>query len=236
MLSVLAAKWQHYALDGVVIVLILIVALRNGKKGFIECLFSLFSVLVATAVAFLFMNTVLEATGGLFGLQAFLEEFCVNAFSSIKGFDIDVSNEGIAAALLDKNIPQFLIDAVIEEYGNADIATGTTIALLVGQSLGGIIAGLVAWLALFLVAKLVLQIVKRFLVVIINKIPLVGKLNHILGFAVGFIKCVLIISAVLAVISLIPSISLGGFFNETILVGWLYNHNPINEILSWILV
>ena len=236
MFSYLGASWQHYALDGVVIILLLIVGLRDGKKGFVECLFSLISVLVATALAFIFMNVLLESTGGLFGLQEILEEGCVRAFSGIKGFDIDVSNEGIAASLADKNIPNFLIDAVIEEYGNADIAPGTTIALLVGTSLGQIISGLLAWLAIFLIAKLVLHIIKRFLVAIIHKISLIDKLDHILGFLVGLIKGVLVVSAILAIISLIPSIGIGGFFNETIFVGWLYNHNPINEILSWILV
>jgi uncharacterized membrane protein required for colicin V production len=236
MFSLLGAAWQYYALDGVVILLLLIVGLRDGKKGFIECLFSLASVLVATALAFAFMNLVLESTGGLFGLQEILEEACVKAFSGIKGFDMDVSNEGIAASLADKNIPNFLIDAVIEEYGNADIAPGTTIALLVGTSLGEIIAGLLAWVAIFLVVKLVLHIIKRFLVAIIRKISLIKKLDCLLGFFVGLIKGVLLISAVLAVISLIPSIGLGEFFNETIFVGWLYNHNPINEILSWILI
>ena len=236
MLSILGASWQHYALDGVIVVLLLIIGLRDGKKGFIECLFSLISVLLAAVLAFAFMNLVLTWTGGLFGLQEILQDACVKAFSGIKGFDLDVSNEGLAASLADKNIPNFLIDAVIEEYGDASIAPGTTIALLVGSSLGGIIAGLLAWVLIFLVAKLVLHIIKRFLTAIINKIPLIDKLNHLLGFFVGLIKGLLICSAVLAVISLIPSMGLGGFFDQTIFVGWLYNHNPINEILSWILV
>ena len=52
MLSILGASWQHYALDGVIVVLLLIIGLRDGKKGFIECLFSLISVLLAAALAF----------------------------------------------------------------------------------------------------------------------------------------------------------------------------------------
>ena len=75
MFSLLGAAWQYYALDGVVILLLLIVGLRDGKKGFIECLFSLASVLVATALAFAFMNLVLESTGGLFGLKEIFLRF-----------------------------------------------------------------------------------------------------------------------------------------------------------------
>jgi uncharacterized membrane protein required for colicin V production len=232
----LCAGWQRFALDGVVIVLLLIIGLKDGKKGFVECLFSLVSVFAAAAFAFLFMKLLLVLTGDLFGLKGVLEQACVRAFSNIKGFDFDVSNQGISAALADKNIPAFLIDAVVEEFGHAEIPVGTTIAMLVGTSLGGIITGLIAWIILFIVGKLILFIVKKFLIAIIKKIPLVGKIDRILGFVVGILKGGLIVCAVLAVISIIPSAGLGEYFSKPIFIGWLYNHNPINEILSWILV
>ena len=107
---------------------------------------------------------------------------------------------------------------------------------LVGNSLGGIIAGLISWIIIFFITKLLLILVKKFLTVLIKKLPLVGKLNHLLGFVEGVLKALLIISAVLAVVSIIPSTGIGTFFDKTLVVKWLYNHNPINEILSWILV
>ena len=236
MLFSLCARWQPFALDGVIIVLLLILGLKDWKKGMIECLFGLLSVLTATAFAFLFMNLLLTATGDLFGLKGVLENACVQVFSNLKGFDFDVSNQGITTALADKNIPTFLIDAVLDEYGNADIPVGTTIGMLVGKSLGGIITGLIAWLVLFALGQAILLIIKQSLITVIHKIPLVDKLDRILGFAVGITKGVLIVSAVLAIISLIPSSGLGEYFGKTAFVGWLYHHNPINEILSWILI
>ena len=235
MLLNLCAGWQHYALDGVMVVLLLTLGFLDGKKGLIGCLFSLLSVLVATGFAFLFMNLLLQITGGLFGLQTVLEDACVRVFSGIQGFNFDVSNQGISAALADKNIPAFLIDAVLEEYGNATIPAGTTIASLVGTSLGGIIAGLISWVILFFIGQLILLLVKQFLTAIIERLPLIGKINYALGFAVGVIRGTLIVSAVLAIISIIPSTGIGEYLSQTLLLRGLYNHNPINEILSWIL-
>ena len=184
----------------------------------------------------LMMNVVLDWTNGLFGLEGVLEKGCANAFAKIKGFDIDVSNQGIETALADKNIPKFLIKMVVEEFGDSTIATGTTIAMLVGQSLGGLIAGLICWVVIFLVVKGLLFIVRKIITGILEQIPIVGKLNHGLGFAVGAVKAILIFSAIVAIFSIIPSQGISNFFNECIVVGWLYNSNPINVILSWILV
>ena len=69
-----AVSWIHYALDGVVLLLILIFAAKAAKKGFVKCFFKFISTIIAIVVAFLFMNAVLEWTNGLFGLQDIIKE------------------------------------------------------------------------------------------------------------------------------------------------------------------
>lgn len=236
MLQNICGAWQHYTLDVLVVLACLLFAIKDCKKGFVNCLFGVISSLLAIGLAMLMMNVVLDWTNGLFGLEGVLEKGCANAFAKIKGFDIDVSNQGIETALADKNIPKFLIKMVVEEFGDSTIATGTTIAMLVGQSLGGLIAGLICWVVIFLVVKGLLFIVRKVITGILEQIPIVGKLNHVLGFAVGAVKAILIFSAIVAIFSIIPSQGISNFFNECIVVGWLYNSNPINVILSWILV
>ena len=38
---------------------------------------------------------------------------------------------------------------------------------------------------------------------------------------------------VIAVLALIPADGLNAFFNETVIVRWLYNSNPLHVIFGW---
>ena len=112
---------------------------------------------------------------------------------------------------------------------------GTTLAMIVGATLAEFAATLVAWFVIFLIAKLLLKLVRKFLNSLIKSLPIVGSLNRLLGFIVGGIKGILIVCAVIAVIALIPAAGLNAFFNETVIVRWLYNSNPLHVILGWII-
>lgn len=235
MLSGLNATWANYAADAVVIILICIFAVSSAKKGFVECFFGFISTVLAVIAAFTFMKGVLSWTDGLFGLQELIENAVVEGLSKVTGFDIDVSSAGIEAALEDKNLPSFLINAVVESVGNQELPLGTTLAMLVGGTIADFTATLVAWLAIFLIVKLLLKLVRHVLNSIVEALPIVGSLNHLLGFAVGGIKGLLIVCGVIAVLALIPTAGLNVFFNECTIVRWLYNNNPIHVIFSWII-
>ena len=235
MLSGLNTTWANYAADAVVIILICIFAVSSAKKGFVECFFGFISTVLAVIAAFTFMKGVLSWTDGLFGLQGLIENAVVEGLSKVTGFDIDVSSAGIEAALEDKNLPSFLINAVVESVGNQELPLGTTLAMLVGGTIADFTATLVAWLAIFLIVKLLLKLVRHVLNSIVEALPIVGSLNHLLGFAVGGIKGLLIVCGVIAVLALIPTAGVNAFFNECTIVRWLYNNNPLHVIFSWII-
>ncbi len=236
MLLGLNATWIHYAADAAVIVAMVMFAVSSAKKGFVECFFGFISTILAVIAAFVFMKSVLSWTGGLFGLQGVIENGVVGGLGNIKGFDIDVSAAGIEAALQDKNLPSFLISAVVDSVGNKELPIGTTLAMVVGGTIAEFAATLIAWLAVFIIAKLLLKLVRNVLNSIVESLPIVGSLNHLLGFAVGGIKGLLIVCGVIAVLALIPAEGLTAFFNETAIVGWLYHSNPLHVILGWFIV
>ena len=104
----------------------------------------------------------------------------------------------------------------------------------VEEALGALAAKLLCWVAIFFICKLLLRFVRKLLTAIIDKIPLVGSLNHILGFVVGVLQGLLTLSGVLAVAALLPFAEITEFIDGTILVKALYYHNPIPVILSWL--
>lgn len=232
--GICAATWAPYAADGVALVVILVFAIVAAKKGFVECFFGFISTVLAIIVAFLFMNALMSATNGLFGLQGVLQNSLIGAFGKIKGFETDISASGLEAALADKNLPQFVIDIIMKNVTVADVPAGTTLAMVVGETVGTIAATFIAWLAIFLGAKLVLKLVEKIFTSIVENVPLIGSLNSLLGFVVGALQGLLIVSGVIAVLALIPSEGITTFFNECAFVGYLYNQNPINTILAWI--
>ena len=236
MLLQLNANVGNYVIDILVIVVILGVAVISAKRGFIDCLFGFISTIVAIVLAFVLMKPFVSWTGGIFGLEGALEKGCTDVFAKVKMFTIDISNQGISEALAGKNLPAFLIDAIVKSVGNESIPAGTTIAMLAGEALGGFITGLISWVIVFLIAKLLLMLLRGTLGAVIENLPIVSGVNHILGFLVGIVKGLMIVSGIIAVISILPIPSATQFFSDCFFVGWLYNHNPLNVIMGWILV
>ena len=236
MLLLLNAGLTNYVIDTLVVIVVVGMAMISAKKGFVDCLFDFISTLLAIVLAFALMKPFANWTGGLFGLRGVLQDACMGAFAKVKVFAVDISNEGIHSALSGVNLPQFLIDAIIGGVGDANLPAGTTIAMLAGNKLGEIITGLISWIAVFILAKVLLSLLSKIIGAIVANLPIVGGANMLLGFAVGTIKGLLVVSGLIAVISVLPIPSATQFFSECTIVGLLYNHNPLNVVLGWILV
>jgi len=221
--------------DILVLVVFFIFAFVAMKKGFIECFFALVSTAIAILLAFLFMKSFVRWTNGLFGLQELIQDACEGASSKIKGFTIDVSAEGLRELLQEKHFPEFLIQSVLESVANKEVSAGTTVALLLAQKVSGFAVSLLAWFAVFFLAKLFLLLLRKTLHAVVEKLPIVGAVNHLLGFCVGALQGVFIVSAVIAVFAIIPSEGMNAFFNDGAIIGWLYNHNPIHVVVRWII-
>ncbi|MBQ7923885.1 MAG: CvpA family protein [Clostridia bacterium] len=232
----LNAAWACWTVDILAVVVIIGFAALAAKRGFVDCIFSLITTVAAFLVAILLMKSVLRWTDGLFGLQELLENGCAAALGKIKALNVDVSNEGLQAMLEEQNIPAFLANFVVESVGDSEIPAGTTLATVIGGPLGRFITSLIAFFVLFTVAKLLLLLIKKLVSSFVNSMPVISSANRLLGFAVGLVQGVLVISAVVAVLSVIPVDGINRFFSECLLLKALYNHNPINMIIGWIIV
>lgn len=227
--------FMNYIVDIIVVGALIVFAFVGAKKGFINQLFGFIATIVAAIIAIVGAKMVVNVTDGLFGLENVLTSACVNAFAKIEGFNVDISNAGLEAMLSEKNLPEFIVNMVIDTYGNENIPAGTTLASIVGGTLGDVATALVAGLALFLICRLVLSIFKSLLNSIVEKISLFGALNGVLGFAIGLIQSFLIVCVVLAVLSVIPSVAIAAYLDNSLFVGALYHNNPINTILGSLL-
>ncbi len=232
-LSALCASWTNYLVDIIVVLALIGFAFICARKGFIECFFSFISSFGALLVAFLLAKPLLLATGGLFGLEGVFQTSFENAFLGIEGFDLDVSNSGLETALAEKNLPKFLIDLIVDNFGNADLAANTTLASVVGGTLANVAMLLIAFIVLFVVAKVVFFILRKTLSALADHIALLDAVNTILGLVLGLLQALLLIYGVLAILAIIPAEAITAYFENSLFVGFLYNHNLLNIIFGW---
>lgn len=230
-----ASAATNYIVDAVVAVFLLIMVFVCAKRGLITCVFGFVSTLVCVFAAISLAKVTVSATGGLFGLQATLETKFIESFSSLTGFNVDISGQNLEEALATQNLSSIIATLVVKNYAGAELPAGTTLGMLVGETVAQLTANLIAGVALFFVFKIVIFLLKKIFNFITDKIGLLGALNALLGAIVGFLEGVLILSLIMSIITLIPSQGINNFFDSSIILGWLYHHNPLVVMLGWFL-
>lgn len=228
-----AVQWTSYIADVVVAVIVLIFAIISAKKGFIGCLLGFASTIIAVILAVTLTKPLLEATNGAFGLQAKLQEVFKDSFSKLAGFNADISGQGVEAALGSKDFPAIFSKLVIKLAGKGDVTPGTTLAMVVSVATARLATTLIVGIAFFITIKLVVKLLRKILSAVVNAIPLVGGLNRLLGLLVGVVESLLIVCFVLSILSLFPSQGILNYFEKTLFIGWLYDHNLLVMVLSW---
>ncbi len=231
-INTLCASWLYYIPDAAVLLILLIVTLNCGKKGFVNCIFGVVSNLVAFILAIVLCNVVLEATGGIFGLQDWYAEKLTEVFSGIAGFDGDISASGVQTALETQNVPAVVARLVLKMTDGGDVPTGTTLAMLLGDAVASLAGMLTCVVLLYIVIKLLVSILKKILNGVVNKLVLLRGVNTLLGSAFGLLYAFLCVSGILAILTILPVTGVAEFFSNTLLLNSLYTHNPLVYLLS----
>lgn len=218
-----------YAVDIVIAIVMLIFVIRGAKKGFITCLFGFISTIVALVIAFSCATLAVDMTGGLFGLEATWQASFTASFSNIEGFNIPVDADAdLTALLLEGNISRILVNLIADKY--VSIPDGHTLGMMAGETVAHFAAALVAGIALFFILKIVFAILKK-LFNFIAKGGILGFFNKILGAVVGFIEAVLLVSIVVAVLSLFSP----DLVNSSIIMSFIADVNPIMWLIALLL-
>jgi uncharacterized membrane protein required for colicin V production len=209
-----------------------IFAMKAWKKGFVNCFLTFASGIVVLILAFTLASPILQLTEGWFGLQEAITDGIVGAFAKVKGFNVDISSASLEAIMQEKHLPGFLENAIISA-GVEGVPQGTTLAMLAGGKLGEYASVLISFIAVYLLGKLAFKLLQKVLDKIIPKLPVIGKLDGWLGLLLGVLEGFLIVSAVVAVLALLPLQSVSQFFQNGLFVKWLYNKNLLHVVFGW---
>ena len=225
----------NYLGDLIVTVVLLAFMFVCARKGFINCLFKFIASIVAIVVAFSFAKTFVSITGGLFGLQAIFEESFTEALLSLPGFNVDVAGQNLEELLASQDVSALITSFILKNYANIQAPAGTTLAMLVGESAALWVTALIAGIALFFLVKLLMLLLRKFLTALINRIKIIGRLNRLLGAAVGLIEGLLVISIAASLISFLNISVLSAIIENSQILKWLASNNPIIWLLGMFL-
>ncbi len=228
----------EYIADIVFLAGLAIWAIIDGRKGFITCFFSFVSA-IACAIGVLFLSApLLKMTGGLFGLEAWMQGGIGDWLSTIRPFDLDISTEGWRTTLDTLALPAFLKSAVLEEIAAVvgDIPAGTRLGQYVGGAIGSFLATVLCGVLTFIIIKLLMLLLRGVLNKVAESSAFISKINVLGGISAGMFKAFSVVCILLAVLSLIPAEWLTNFFNNTLILKGIYNNNPLLTVFSWFVV
>ena len=224
-----------YIVDGAILLGMLIFLLICRKRGFVKMLFHFASGILALIAAISLAKTVCSATGGLFGLQGSLQDKFVGMFSKMSGFDVDISGQDVGALISEGNISTIIATLIAKKYAGVELAAGTTLGYLAGSTVAELLCTLLTGIAMFFILKIFFKLLAKIFTLIIKKIKILDRVNRFLGVVFGFVEAVVVISIVMSILTLIPSTAMYNFFNSSIILRLLYNHNPIVWLLGFLL-
>ncbi len=214
-------------LDIVVVLFLLIIVIVGWKKGLLRGLVGLISTIVAFFVAIFFAGTVADFAESTFGVTTSITGWMEGVLNGVDGFNVSMSDEGITTALGNLGLPDFLADMVLGVVEQLNIEGAPTIAQVVAPVLAGFIATAICGIALFIVSAIVLNLLAGFLSKVFDKIPVIGAVNHLLGFVLGAVKGLIFVYIVLAVLSILPFEELQDALAQATVISWLYENNLI---------
>ena len=229
------------------IVMILILALmvffvfRGYKKGFLRLAITTFSFVIviilatslATPVSNLLENTAVgtKVESSVSDLvESKTEEYLDGAQGSISSED---ESSFIESLPLPSYIQNVLISGnTVEEYAQMQIETFEE---YITAEVTEVILSAIAYVIVMIVASILLRIILR-LAKFVNKIPIIGGLNKILGALLGFCQALLIIWAIGLLIIAFSSTSIGSsaiaIIQNNAVLDFLFDNNLLIVIFG----
>ena len=102
------------------------------------------------------------------------------------------------------------------------------------DTLNEVLSTLVSGVALFLLFKVFFFLLRTVITAVLDRVPVAGKVNRLLGFLVGFFQGTFLIYGALSLLALFPFEGISNFFADCLLLEFMFFKNPIFSILTWI--
>ena len=186
-------------IDIIIVVIVLIVAIRYYKKGFVSGIVNFVGTLAALIAAFMVSK---QFSGKLF--ENFLKDNFIEKTSSMLGSNTDLLTVEEVIQNVTGFLPQGIVDFILGATEiNIDGNSAVTLSVQIVEEVIAPLVIPVISMILFFVAFALFRLFIMFLsaaLINVNKIPLVGSANRMLGFFSGILVGVLYIYVLIIII------------------------------------
>ena len=199
----------------IVSIIFLLSVLIGYKKGFIKILTSLVATLVCIVLVIFISPSVSSWIQESTSLRETVQDKCVTLLlpdttTKEEALQANVSRDDQISMIEGAELPEIFRQMLLEN-NNSEVYTALgvqTFGEYIGAYVAKVIADILAFLITFIAAFVVVRIVIGMLG-IVDKLPLIGGANHLLGGAIGAGMGILIIWILFILITLLYNTSLG---------------------------
>jgi len=228
-----ATTWVNWLVDIVAILIFLVVIFICQRIGF-SAFFSssISSLFFCSILPLILCGPVLLLTNNLFGLQDLLSNGFESALLNLNGFDVDLSTANLEEALKAQNLPAFTINSIVNTYDGQTFEVGTTLAHVVAQSFASNTVSIITLIVLMVVIIIAYIFLSDAIKNFASSLAFGQAVDQFLGMIVGIFLGVVVCYSLLSIITLIPSPSLLTFFNDCVIIGFMYDYNLVSMFLG----
>jgi len=215
--------------------LVLVGGLALGvQRGFIKGICSLAGTLFSIAFAFFFCVSFEVFLDNVFGMTTAISNGLVGAFSGSEAMSTPIGSGDLAQALEEASVPSFIANAIVGAFDGMGVPDGTTPAMLVAPVVAKWIGIAISFVLLILIMKIGTWLVGKLLTALVERIPIVGTVNMLLGGLLGLFKGLILLFIVFMILSWIPSESMHTFIAESGVVGKIFVSDWFENATSYI--
>lgn len=212
------------------------------KRGFVKIVASLLATLISIVLVMVLMPYVSSWIQNSTPLKSKIQDKCVEALQldggpSVSLSDIEIPREQQITLIEGANLPSIFQDMLLENNNNEVYANlgVSTFGEYVGAYIAKVVADIIAFLVTFILVMIIVRVGLNVLG-IVNKIPLIGGANRLVGAVLGGGIGILIIWILFIIITLLYSTSLGAACMESIsgnaILTKLYDSNPLMNAIT----
>ncbi len=233
---------MNYIVDIVIVALVFIIIGAAVKKGFISTLIETFSFLISA-----FAASKLSPVVSGWAYDAFVRDTVEKRFNDVLSEAASGMSMQAKADELLSNIPEGMLNlAELTDFDTAALTSSVSaqaatndqlIQNLIDNVVYNVVTAVsqaVVFILLFIVFIIALSFISK-LFKKVNKIPLIGKVNEILGGVIGVVKAVVVVFVACTVLYIVVGVMDENAFVEAVINSKIYSficeYNPVINML-----